>query len=61
MILTIIGIVVYLVAGVYSIRHTIGEGIGIIIADGFPMWILYVAIIFWPLALCFWLYLIYTK
>ena len=57
--LVIVAFVCNWVIGVFALRYTIGEGIGIIIGDGMPFWILYVAIILWPLAVLWWLWLCY--
>ena len=57
--LIIVALMCDVVIGVVVIRHTIGEGIGILIGDGFPMWFLYVAILLWPISLVYYLWILY--
>lgn len=58
-IIALVAIVVYLILGVVIVRNIIGEGIAILIGDGFPVWWAYAAIIMWPLTVVYWLWVIY--
>lgn len=59
-ILAIIGFIVNFGVGLIVVRYTIGPGLGIIIGDGFPVWIVYVAIVLWPLVVLYWSWLVLT-
>lgn len=46
--------------GIFVVRYTIGPGLGIIIGDGFPAWIMLVAIMLWPIVVLYWFWLVMT-
>lgn len=60
MMLVVIGVVIYLIVGVLIIRNTIGPGLGIAIGDGINVAWLYIAIVFWPFALVYYFYCLWS-
>lgn len=51
---------VNIVVGVFVVRSTIGPGLGIAIGDGLNIMWLYAAIVFWPLALMYYFYCLWS-